>query len=100
MILLGNMIMAVAIVAKTLLNIYFWIVIASVLLSWVRPDPYSTVMRTLTALTEPVFYRIRKLLPFTYANGIDFSPVVVLIAIQLIEMIVVKSLMEWASLMR
>jgi len=100
MILLGNIILAVALIAKTLLNIYFWIVIASALLSWVRPDPYSTVMRALTALTEPVFYRVRRLLPFTYTNGIDFSPVVVLIAIQLVEMIVVKSLLEWASLIR
>jgi YggT family protein len=96
MIVLPNMIKAVAVVLGTVLNIYFWIVIVSAVLSWVRPDPYNPIVRTLTALTEPVYYRIRKHLPFTYMAGIDLSPVVVLLAIKLVEIAVVGSLYEYA----
>ena len=96
MIVLPNLIKAIAVVLYTVLNIYFWIVIISAVLSWVRPDPYNPIVRILHALTEPVYYRIRKHLPFTYMAGIDFSPVVVLLAIKLIEIAVVDSLFQYA----
>ena len=96
MIVLPNLIKAIAVVLYTVLNIYFWIVIVSAVLSWVRPDPYNPIVRILHALTEPVYYRIRKNLPFTYMSGIDFSPVVVLLAIKLIEIAVVDSLYQYA----
>ena len=96
MIVLPNLMRAIAVVLYTALNIYFWIVIVSAVLSWVRPDPYNPVVRILRSLTEPVYYRIRKHLPFTYMAGIDFSPVVVLLAIKLIEIAVVDSLYQYA----
>ena len=72
---------------------------SSSLLTWVRPDPYNPVVRTLNALTEPVLYRIRKWLPFTYISGLDLSPIVVLIAIQLVQSIVVRSLFQYAAML-
>ena len=69
-------------------------VIVACLISWVNPDPYNPIVRILRNLTEPVLWRIRKYLPFTYVSGLDLSPVVLLLAIQLIRMIVVKSLMQ------
>lgn len=76
----------------TVLTLYLWVVIISALLSWVNPDPYNPIVRTLRNLTEPVFWRVRKLMPFTYVNGLDLSPMVVIIGIQLIKMVVIKSL--------
>ena len=96
MIVLANTLSAIALVLGSLLNIYFWIVIISAVLTWVRPDPYNPIMRTLRLLTEPVFYRVRKWLPFTYTSGLDFSPVVVLLAIELINRIVIASLAQYA----
>ena len=96
MFVVGNLIFGVAKVLDTVLSLYFWIVVISALLSWVRPDPYNPIVRTLNALTEPVFYRVRKWLPFTYINGLDLSPVVVLIAIQLLQIAVVTSLLQLA----
>ena len=96
MIVLPNLIKAVAVVLGAVLKIYFWIVIISAVLSWVRPDPYNPIVRTLHALTEPVYYRIRKHLPFTYMAGIDISPFVVLLVIQLLEIAVVDSLYQYA----
>ena len=89
MFVLGNILFAVARVLDTLLTLYFWVVIISALLTWVRPDPYNPVVRTLNALTEPVLYRIRKWL----------SPIVVLVAIQLVQSIVVRSLFQYAAML-
>jgi len=99
MIVLANTLSAVALVLGSLLNLYFWIVIIAAVLTWVRPDPYNPIVRTLRTLTEPVFYRVRKLLPFTYSNGMDFSPVVVLLAIELFNRIVIASLAQYAMTM-
>ncbi len=96
MIILANTLQAIGYILKGLLQVYFWVVVISALLTWVRPDPYNPVVRTLRALTEPVYYRIRKLLPFTYTSGIDFSPVIVLICIELLDRILVNSLLQYA----
>lgn len=97
MIIFSNTLSALAMVLGYLLNIYFWIVVVAALITWVNPNPYNPIVRGLRMLTEPVFYRVRKWLPFTYAAGIDFSPVVVLIAIELANRIVVKSLAQYAA---
>ncbi len=73
------------------LNLYIWVIIISALLSWVRPDPYNPIVRTLHALTEPLFWRVRQRLPFTYVNGIDLSPVVIILAIYFIDMVLTRS---------
>ncbi len=96
MIVLANTLSAVALVLGSLLSLYFWIVIIAAVLTWVRPDPYNPIVRTLRTLTEPVFFRVRKWLPFTYSSGMDFSPVVVLLAIELFNRIVVTSLAQYA----
>ena len=96
MIVVANTMSAIALVLGSLLSLYFWIVIIAAVLTWVRPDPYNPIVRTLRALTEPVFYRMRKWLPFTYSSGMDFSPVVVLLAIELFNRIVITSLAQYA----
>lgn len=97
MFVVENIIFAIAQVLLTIIKIYFWIVIAAAVASWIRFDPYNQLVRVLYALTEPVFYRIRKWMPFTYAMGIDFSPIVVIIILQLIENIVVRSLLQYVG---
>ena len=96
MIVLANTLSAVALVFGSLLSLYFWIVVIAAVLTWVRPDPYNPIVRALRTMTEPVFYRVRKWLPFTYSSGMDFSPVVVLLAIELLNRIVIASLAQYA----
>ena len=87
---------AIATVLGLVLNAYFWIVIISALLSWVNPDPYNPIVRFLRGVTEPVFYKIRSIIPFAVVGGIDLSPVVVLLAIKVCEIVVVGNLMRLA----
>ncbi|MFH2060158.1 MAG: YggT family protein [Pseudomonadota bacterium] len=91
MFILANLLNAIAIVLDMALNIYLWIVIAGAVLSWVNPDPYNPIVRFINSVTEPVFYQIRKRLPFDL-GGIDLSPIIVIFAIYFLQAFVVNSL--------
>ncbi|GAB6886896.1 YggT family protein [Desulfothermus okinawensis JCM 13304] len=96
MFIIANLLKAVAFVLDSLLSIYFWIVIISALLSWVRPDPYNPIVRFLYSITEPVFYKVRKWIPFVYISGIDLSPIVVLLIIEFLKIFLVQTLYQLA----
>ena len=95
-IVLRQLILAIAAILNTLLNLYFWILLAAAVISWVSPDPNNPIVRFLRAVTDPVLYRVRRALPFVYAAGIDFSPLVVMLAIMFVQMVVVDSLKQLA----
>jgi YggT family protein len=71
----------------TLLEIYTWVVLAAVVVSWLaafnvineRNNFVRTLMRILYNLTEPVFRPVRRVIP--PMGGLDLSPIVVLVAI-------------------
>ncbi len=92
MFVLANILHGLAWILDVLLSLYFWIVIMSALLSFVRPDPYNPIVRTLRMLTEPVYYRIRRRLPFLVQGGFDFTPLVVLLIVKFLQIALVKSL--------
>jgi YggT family protein len=73
-----------------------WVVIISALLSWVNPDPYNPIVRILRNLTDPVFYRVRKWVPFVFIGGIDLSPILVLLAIMFLRTALVGNLYRLA----
>lgn len=68
-----------------------WVIIIRALLSWVNPDPYNPIVQFLNSITEPVLYRVRQLIPMT-GIGIDFSPIIVLLAIMFLQGFLVESL--------
>ena len=87
---------AVASSLDWLLSMYMWIVLISALLSWVNPDPRNPIVRFLYGVTEPVLFQIRRRLPFVYASGIDFSPLILMVGIYFVRTVVVGSLYELA----
>jgi YggT family protein len=75
-----------------LLGLYSWIIIAAALISWVNPDPYNPIVRFLRQVTEPVLAPVRRMLPPWRTGGLDLSPLIVLVAIQFVERVVLPSL--------
>ncbi|HPH95520.1 MAG TPA: YggT family protein [Anaerolineaceae bacterium] len=65
------------------------LIIVDVLLSYFL-SPYHSVRVTLDRIVEPMLSPIRRLIP--PAGGIDFSPIILVIAIQAIEMVLVNLL--------
>jgi YggT family protein len=98
MIILSNFLIAIAKVLDIVLSIYMWVVIARAVLSWVSPDPYNPIVRFIHKITEPVLYQIRKRIPVNF-GGIDFSPIIVFLAIIFLQRFVVHSLYGLAQTM-
>ncbi len=70
--------------AILILNIYYVIVIISAILSFVNPDPFNPIVKFIRQVTEPLYYKIRKLMPFVVVSNIDLSPLVVLFGINIL----------------
>ncbi len=96
----GNFLKAVAFILDRVLQIYSWVVLIAVLLTWVNPDPYNPIVRFLRAATEPVFDLVRRYLPFTRVGTLDLSPIVVFFGISFVRMFLVGSLLDIAARLR
>jgi YggT family protein len=99
MIILAYLVEAVATLLGTLLQLYMWIMVARAVISWVNPDPYNPIVRFLYSATEPVLYRVRRMLPL-YAGGVDFSPIAVFVAIYVLQAVLVRYLYYLAQSLR
>lgn len=93
MFILGNLILAVAEVLDIILTIYMWVIIIAALISWVNPDPYNPIVRTLYSLTEPVLRPIRRLIGFRL-GPLDISPMIVILLIYFIKKFLIVSIIE------
>lgn len=69
-------------------EVYNWLIIIRVFLSWIPHDPYKPIFRFLYEITEPVLGFFRKLIKTRMA--IDFTPILAIIALQFLETIVIS----------
>jgi len=74
----------------TVITIYIWIIIIAALLSFIRPDPYNQIVQLIYRLTEPAFDYVRRKLPFVVFSGIDLSPIVILLALQFLDIFMMR----------
>jgi YggT family protein len=92
---LGKFMRAILDIVMVVLNLYTWIIIAGAVLSWliafgvvnIRNDFVRSIWNLFLALTEPFLRPIRNFLPST--GGIDISPIILLLAVMLIERIII-----------
>jgi YggT family protein len=88
---MGAFLVPVIVIADYILYIYLWVIIISVVMSWlIAFGIINTYNRTvamigdvLYRLTEPVLRPIRRLLP--NLGGLDISPIIVILIIWLIQ---------------
>ena len=90
---MNALIYAIVQTLHTVMNLYIWIVIISALLSFVRPDPYNPIVQVLHRLTEPVMGFIRQKMPFVVFSGIDLSPLVVILGLQLVDNFMMRAVL-------
>ena len=77
-------------VINTLAQVYVWIVIASILLSYFM-DPYHPVRQGVDNLVKPLLDPIRKVVP--PVGMLDFSPLVLIILVQVVSNLLVRFLL-------
>lgn len=71
-------------------EVYSWILIVRILLSWIRHNPYQPIIRFVYEVTEPYLRIFRRIVP-AY-SGMDFSPIIAFFALRIIEWIVIRVL--------
>jgi YggT family protein len=76
-------------VAATVVKIYFFAILASIIFSWVAPSSNHPALALLRQVNEPVMAPIRKLLP--PMGGLDLSPILVFIIINVINILLTNA---------
>ena len=72
-------------IISNLLSLYMWVVIIRVLISWVNPDPYNSIVQFLRGITDPALEGLRRVLPsFLWSTGLDFTPLSLILLIQVV----------------
>lgn len=67
-------------------QVYTWILIIRILLSWFRHNPYQPIIRFIYEVTEPYLGLFRRIVP--PMGPLDLSPIVAFFVLQLIRQIV------------
>ena len=73
------------------LDAYMWVVIAAAVITWVNPDPRNPIVRFLYGVTEPVYARIRRLIPTNF-GGLDIAPLLLILVIYFVQRVLINSL--------
>jgi len=84
------MLAAIELVALVI-NIFFFVIIVHVVLSWVSPGGHNPVASLLFSLTQPVLKPIQRFVP--PIGGLDLSPVVAIIGLQLLKLLILPPLL-------
>jgi YggT family protein len=88
----GLLVLSVAELISLTLTVYLIAIIAQVILSWVGPQGHNPIIGLLYRLTEPVMRPARRVLP--PISGIDLSPILVILALQLTKILLVAPLTD------
>lgn len=91
----GVLIVWIAKILNMALTIYFWVIFARALFSWIRPNPYNPIVRTVVRLVDPVTDRIRRILP-TRFGMIDVAPFFLMLIIIFLQEAVTRLLLHLA----
>lgn len=94
--MLRDLIIAFAQLFDLLVQLYIYVVIGRAIISWVNPDPYNPIVRFLYNATEPVFYRIRRVIPLVF-SGIDLTPMALIFFLYFFKQIVLSALVRFAN---
>jgi YggT family protein len=95
MFVISNFLSALATMLDLVLSAYIWIIIGRAIVSWVSADPYNPIVRFVYEVTEPLLSRIRRVVPI-FGGGIDFSPMILIIAIMFLRGFIVPTLQQIA----
>ena len=87
---------AILYVVLIALDIYWWIIIASAIFSWLyafgvvnpRNQFVATIGRSLYQLTEPALRPLRRYIP--NFGGLDITPIILLLIIILIQQVILR----------
>lgn len=103
MFILGKLIIAIAEILKIGINIFYWLLIIRVVISWLPVNRHNQLVILLENLTDPVLQVFRRFIPVLRPGsgtmGFDFTPLVAILALFLVDTFIVDSLLRLGSAM-
>ncbi|MBZ2170354.1 MULTISPECIES: YggT family protein [Marinobacter] len=73
-------------VLDLIVKIYFWSVIAVVVVSWIAPGSSHPAIQLVAQITEPVIRPIRNIMPSM--GGLDLSPILVFLILNVVSVVI------------
>lgn len=88
----GLAVLSFAKLLSLVLNIFFFSILIQVIISWISPSSYNPVVALVHSLNEPLMRPVRRVIP--PFSGLDLSPLVVMIGIQLCNILVIAPISD------
>ena len=89
----GLVILTIAHLLRMILYIYLFVILIQVIISWINPHAYNnSIIKIMYQISMPVLRPTRKLIPSS--GGLDFSPLIILVIINLLMILVISPLMD------
>lgn len=93
----GLVVLAFAELLQEMISIFLWSIFIFVILSWFAPLMNAALIQVLFQLTEPLLRPARRFIP--NVAGLDFSPVIALIFLKLIQIVITQPLLRMAFML-
>ena len=100
--ILGNRVAAIALVVLSIAEllqlatyVFLFSILIQVIMSWINPGSYNPMLGVLYSLNEPLLGPARRIVPSL--GGLDLSPIVVMVALQLVAILLVGPLRQLAG---
>lgn len=93
----GLFLLTLTYLLKMVIWIYIFVILLQAIISWINPGAYSPVTILMYQLTEPVLRPCRRII--RPAGGMDFSPLVVLIILQLLLMLLIAPMQDLGNIL-
>lgn len=103
MLILANLLGALAAVLNIILQTVIILVTIRIILSWVSPDPYNPIVRFIISSTDPLLQLlspIRRRLQALGGGRIDWAPLVLILILIFLQYFLVQLLMDYAVSLR
>ena len=89
------LVFSVAELLQLAIYIFLFSILIQVIMSWINPGSYNPVLSVIYSLNEPLLTPARRLVPSI--GGLDLSPIVVMVALQLAAILFVGPLRQLAG---
>ena len=91
---MDDLIYSAGTIVLVVIQLLFYIIIASALLSWVSPDPNNPIVKFIYTLTEPMYRPIRKVTS-KFPGPLDWAPLVLLLFLQFLMILISRYLQHF-----
>lgn len=92
--IVGAFVLGLGDALNQLINIFFYAILISVILSWVQ-GPYSPASVLINQITLPIMQPLRRIIP--PIGGMDITPIPAMILLQLLGILLVAPIMQFGT---